>query len=63
LIFLGTHNLVKDLILMSALSISIGACLYAYVRHRRTQDSMKIMIKELEMLQKAEGDLVSVTGK
>ncbi|CAF0896732.1 unnamed protein product [Adineta steineri] len=58
-----THNLIKDVILMSAVFISFGACLYAYVRHRRTQESMNTMIKELEALQKAEGDLVSVTGK
>jgi len=48
---------------MSALIISIGACLYAFVRHRKIQDSMKIMLKELETLQKAEGDLIAVTGK
>ncbi len=63
LIFLGTHNLIKDMILMSALIISIGACLYAFLRHRKTQESMKIMLKELETLQKAEGDLTSVTKK
>jgi hypothetical protein len=48
---------------MSALIISIGACLYAFLRHRKTQESMKIMLKELETLQKAEGDLTSVTKK
>ncbi|UJR33378.1 hypothetical protein I4U23_020826 [Adineta vaga] len=59
----STHNLIKDGILITALLISIAACLYAYIRHRRTQDSMKVMMKELETLQKAEGDLVCVTGK
>ncbi|CAF1159111.1 unnamed protein product [Adineta steineri] len=58
-----THNFVKDAILISALLISIGACLYAFIRHRKTQESMNIMIKELENLQQAEGDLISVTGK
>ena len=48
---------------MSALCISVGACLYAYVRHRKTQESMNRMLKELETLQLAEGDLASVTGK
>lgn len=60
---LGTHNLVKDMILISALVVSIGACLYAFVRHRNTQESMKRMLKDLEALQKAEGDLIAVTGK
>jgi hypothetical protein len=63
LIFLGTHNLVKDMILLSALIISFGACLYAFIRHRKTQERMKIMLKELETLQKAEGNLNAVTGK
>jgi len=58
-----THNLVKDMILMSALVVAIGACLYAFVRHRNTQESMKRMVKDLEALQKAEGDLIAVTGK
>jgi hypothetical protein len=61
--FLDTHNLIKDMILMSAVFISFGACLYAFLRHRKTQESMKIMLKELETLQKAEGDLIAVTGK
>jgi hypothetical protein len=63
LLVLGTHNLIKDMILLSAVFISFGACLYAFLRHRKTQENMKIMLKELETLQKAEGDLVSVTGK
>jgi hypothetical protein len=60
---LDPHNLIKDMILMSAVFISFGACLYAYLRHRKTQESMKIMLKELEKLQDAGGDLISVTGK
>lgn len=59
----GTHNYVKDMILISALLISIGACLYAFIRHRRTLESMNTMMKELETLQQAEGDLIAVTGK
>ena len=51
------------MILISALVVSIGACLYAFVRHRNTQESMKRMVKDLETLQKAEGDLIAVTGK
>jgi uncharacterized protein involved in cysteine biosynthesis len=51
------------MILISALLISIGACLYAFIRHRKTQESMNIMLKELETLQQAEGDLIAVTGK
>jgi hypothetical protein len=61
--FSGTHNYVKDVILISALLISIGACLYAFIRHRKTQESMNIMLKELETLQQAGGDLIAVTGK
>jgi hypothetical protein len=63
IISLDPHNVVKDIILMSALLISFGACLYAFIRHRKTQESMKIMLKELETLQQAEGDLIAVTGK
>lgn len=51
------------MILISALLISVGACLYAFIRHRRTMESMNTMMKELETLQQAEGDLISVTGK
>jgi hypothetical protein len=51
------------MILISAVLISVAACLYAFIRHRKTQEIMNIMLKELETLQKAEGDLVSVTGK
>jgi len=62
-VFLGTHNLIKDMILISALLIAIDACLYAFIRHRKTQESMNMMIKELETLQEAGGDLIAVTGK
>lgn len=51
------------MILISALLISIGACLYAFIRHRKTQESMNRMLKDLETLQQAEGDLIAVTGK
>jgi hypothetical protein len=51
------------MILISALLISIGACLYAFIRHRRTQENMFVMLKELETLQQAGGDLIAVTGK
>ncbi|CAF0721856.1 unnamed protein product [Didymodactylos carnosus] len=57
------HNLVKDMILMSALLISIGGCIYAFIRHRKTQEHMNIMMKELEALQKCEVDLIACTGK
>ncbi|CAF2596650.1 unnamed protein product [Rotaria sp. Silwood2] len=58
-----THRLIKDMILISALLISVAACLYAFIRHRKTQESMNNLLKELETLQKAEGDLIAVTGK
>ncbi|CAF0756162.1 unnamed protein product [Adineta ricciae] len=58
-----THNFIKDMILICALLISIAACLYAFIRHRKTQESMHVMMKELETLQQAEGDLIAVTGK
>jgi hypothetical protein len=48
---------------MSALLISFGACTYAFIRHRKTEVSMQIMLKELATLQEAEGDLIAVTGK
>ncbi|CAF1031135.1 unnamed protein product [Rotaria sordida] len=57
------HSYIKDIILISALLISVAACLYAFIRHRKTQESMNLMLKELETLQKAEGDLIAVTGK
>ncbi len=60
---LDPHNLIKDIILMSALLISFGACTYAFIRHRKTEVSMQIMLKELATLQEAEGDLIAVTGK
>ncbi len=60
---LDPHNLVKDIILTLALLISFGACTYAFIRHRKTEVSMQIMLKELATLQKAEGDLIAVTGK
>jgi prefoldin subunit 5 len=63
LINLGTHSYIKDIILISALLVSIGACLYAFIRHRQTQESMNMMLRELESLQKAGGDLIAVTGK
>lgn len=62
-LFLGTHNLIKDIILISALVISVGACLYAYIRHRKTQETMKLMLKELETLQKAESNLTNLSMK
>ncbi|CAF1327685.1 unnamed protein product [Rotaria sp. Silwood1] len=58
-----THSYIKDIILISALLISVAACLYAFIRHRKTQESMNNLLKELETLQKAEGDLIAVTGK
>ncbi|CAF2070722.1 unnamed protein product [Rotaria magnacalcarata] len=58
-----THSYIKDIILISALLVSIGACLYAFIRHRKTQESMNMMLRELESLQKAGCDLIAVTGK
>ncbi|CAF1099642.1 unnamed protein product [Adineta ricciae] len=58
-----THNLMKDIILISALSASIGGCIYAFLRQRQTQENMNIMLKELETLQQAEGNLIAVTEK
>ena len=58
-----THSLIKDFVLVSALLVSLAACGYALIRHRKTQESMKVMMKELETLQQAEGTLMAVTGK
>ncbi len=58
-----SHNLIKDMILVSALFISIGGCIYAFLRQRQTQENMNIMLKELETLQQAEGNLLAVTEK
>ena len=51
------------MILISAVLISLAACTYAFIRHRKTQESMSVMLKELETLQKAEGDIMAATGK
>jgi hypothetical protein len=58
-----THNLLKDMILISALFVSIGGCIYAILQQRQTQQNMNIMLKELEILQQAEGNLLAVTEK
>lgn len=58
-----THSFIKDFILISSLFVSLAACVYALIRHRKTQESMKLMMKELETLQQAEGSLMAVTGK
>lgn len=65
LLFFGvaSHNLMKDVILLSALFVSIGGCIYAFIRQRQTQENMNIMLKELETLQQAEGNLIAVTEK
>lgn len=60
---IDTHNLMKDMILISALFVSIGGCIYAFLRQRQTQENMNIMLKELETLQQAEGNLIAVTEK
>lgn len=62
-IYLETHNLLKDVILISALFISVGGCIYASIRQRQTQENMNNMLKELEILQQAEGNLLAVTGR
>lgn len=51
------------MILISALFVSIGGCIYAFLRQRQTQENMNIMLKELETLQQAEGNLLAVTEK
>lgn len=60
---LETHNLIKDMFLISSLFVSLVGCIYAFVRQRRTQENMNIMLKELETLQQAEGNLLAVTEK
>jgi hypothetical protein len=62
-LYIETHNLMKDMILISALFVSIGGCIYAVLRQRQTQENMNIMLKELETLQQAEGNLLAVTEK
>jgi hypothetical protein len=51
------------MILISSLFASIGGCIYAFLRQRQTQENMNIMLKELETLQQAEGNLLAVTEK
>jgi hypothetical protein len=51
------------MILISSLFVSIGGCIYAFLRQRQTQENMDIMLKELETLQQAEGNLLAVTEK
>ncbi len=51
------------MILISALFVSIGGCIYAILQQRQTQQNMNIMLKELEILQQAEGNLLAVTEK
>jgi len=58
-----THNLLKDVSLVSALFVSIIGCIYAFVRQRQTQENLNLMSKELECLQQAEGNLLAVTEK
>ena len=57
------YNLIKDMILISSLLVSIVGCIYAFLRQRQTQENMNLMLKELESLQQAEGDLLAVTEK
>jgi hypothetical protein len=53
----------KDMVLISALFVSIGGCIYAFFRQRQTQENMNMLLKELETLQQAEGNLLAVTEK
>ncbi|CAF0741652.1 unnamed protein product [Rotaria sordida] len=49
----------KDIILISTLFVSVGVCIHPFIRQRQTQENMNIMLQELEILQKAKGNLLA----
>jgi hypothetical protein len=63
LVDLDQHDLLKDMFLISALFMAISGCIYAFIRQRRTQENLNIMLRELEILQQAEGNLLAVTKR
>lgn len=54
------HNYVKDVILVLSLVLAIGGCWFAFVQHKYSQTHLKKMLKDMDSLQKAEEQLMSL---
>jgi hypothetical protein len=45
-----SHNLVKDAIMIGALTLSIFFCIFLYSKHRKSSDQIKLMLIEFDKL-------------
>lgn len=56
-------NHLKHVLLISLLIISLFGCVYGFYRHYQIQDNMSLMLKEFDILQKVENDLLPTSRK
>lgn len=47
---LGPHNIVKDIIMIGALTLSIFVCIYLYSKHRKSLEQIQTMLIEFDKL-------------
>ena len=57
------HNYVKDGVLVFLLVIAIGGIWFAYVQHKNSQSHLKKMLSDMDNLQKAEEQLMSLQNE
>lgn len=57
------ENHTKNILLISLLIISLFGCIYGFYRQYQIQDNMNLMLKEFEILQKAENNILPTSRK
>ena len=57
ILFKEPHNLIKDVLMISSLTLSIFVCIYLYSKHRQSLEQIKQMINDFEKL--AELDVIN----
>jgi stromal interaction molecule 1 len=56
------HNLIKDALMVGALTLSILACIYLYSKHNQSLDQIKHMMSEFEKLADADAANISANN-
>ena len=59
----AVHSYLKDWMLVVSLVVAVGGCWFAFAQHRYSQSHVKVMLKEMESLQKAEDTLREMQEK
>ena len=56
--YLEPNNLIKDIFMLTALTLSLFGCIFAFSKHRKSQEQIKKMMKEFDKIGNDEQSLL-----